>query len=422
MKALRCLLNKDECLLKHGVLVLLGTTASMILGYFFQVFAGRLLGPSDYGIFGSLAAILYIVSVIGGAITTSITKFASEFNARKEMGKLKGMLVSYSLKSAALGAVIAAIFLPLSAGLANALRIEDPFLIVILAVIFPFSFVSAVLGGMLNGLQRFEQLSATQVLNSLVKLLFGIGLVLLGFGVLGAILGLVFASIATLSASLFFLRCLFKEKSESVSGVKIVSYSIPVLASTALLAIMVNADIILVKHFFPSRDAGFYVAASTLTKVILWASGALLIAMFPKVSDMNAKNSSPAKLLRSTLCYILLLSFLTVALLFLAPKWVTVLVFGERFEEASALMLPFAAAISLYSLSNAFIRYDLAVARFSFLYPLCLASACEIALIALFHSSLLQVIHVLIAINALLLASLAYINRHELIARGEHHG
>jgi len=54
-------LRKDE-LVKNGT-IMFGTIAG-IFNYIYQVYMGRALGPEEYGIFGALFAIFYLLGII----------------------------------------------------------------------------------------------------------------------------------------------------------------------------------------------------------------------------------------------------------------------------------------------------------------------------------------------------------------------
>mgnify|MGYP003565942060 CR=1 FL=1 len=60
-------LNHDN-LLKHSSIMFIATLIGSACNYLFQLYMGRALGPADYGVFGSLFAIFYILSVLSASI------------------------------------------------------------------------------------------------------------------------------------------------------------------------------------------------------------------------------------------------------------------------------------------------------------------------------------------------------------------
>jgi O-antigen/teichoic acid export membrane protein len=287
-------------------------------------------------------------------------------------------------------------------------------------MLFPLSFLQSVLTGLMRGLQKFKEYSILMLIGPIGKLILGVGLVILGFGVTGAISGLVFSGLVVSFASFFFLRKLLEYSPIKVEKTQIIKYSFPVLLSGVCLILMTNIDVILVKYFFSSYDTGIYVAASTLVKVILFTSGALVTVMFPKVSDMHEKRMNGQKILRNTIVYTLLFSMFVIVSFWMAPQYITTTVFGKAFEATSEILLPFAVAIMLISLVTIIVNYDLAIKRTIFTYPLLIATAGEIFLIYFFHASLMEIITILIAVNTLLFFTLLFLNK-ELIVDGTFH-
>ena len=56
-------LRKDE-LVENGTIMFMFGTIAGIFNYIYQVYMGRALGPEEYGIFGALFAIFYLLGII----------------------------------------------------------------------------------------------------------------------------------------------------------------------------------------------------------------------------------------------------------------------------------------------------------------------------------------------------------------------
>src|SRR3989338_10680771 len=76
-------------LIKNSSIVIAGIIISNLLAFLFHFYTARFLGPSDYGIFGSLFALLSLLSLPAGAISTTITKFTSTHNKDKDYGRIE---------------------------------------------------------------------------------------------------------------------------------------------------------------------------------------------------------------------------------------------------------------------------------------------------------------------------------------------
>lgn len=398
-------LDKDDMLLRHSLAITFANIFAMVINYFYQLITGRLLGPENYSIFGSLVAITYIFSVFGGVINTSIAKFSSEF--KNDYGKIKTIFLKYSAKLLLLGIFSLAIFSLLIPTISRYLGIESYLLILMIGVLIPISLLSSLYAGIMRGLQTFYKYSILTILHPILKFIIGIPLIIFGFSVFGALSGFVFSSVLICLISFLFLIFLLRYESKKVESKEIIKYSLPVLIISLCITAMINLDIILVKALFSEKEAGLYIASSTLMKVIFWISGSIIFVMFPKISS----NKEIAKrVLKNTLLYIF--SFSSLFLLFVAlfSDFATVFTFGEEFKEASHLLLPFGIAILIVSLNQVIANYSLALGnsvRFtsiSFIF----FSIIQFLLIAVIHSSLLIVIYDIIFTNALLFVLLSF--------------
>jgi len=404
----------DQELFKYSFLIVFATLLGMIINYFFQVVVGRFLGPSDYGIFGSLIAILYIISVFGGAINTSITKISSEFFVKKEITKIKRILRIYSLRFLFIGFILAFLFSFFSSFISNFLKTNELFSIILLAISFPLTFLSSNLFGILRGMQRFKEYALISVLQPIIKLALALILIFLGFKVSGAIGSVVISGVFVCILAFYYLKDVLKEKEERFDRSLLIKYSLPVFILSFCITAMINLDILLIKNLFSSEESGFYVASSTLSKIVFWISGSLIIVMFPKTASLNISEKSEArKIFRTTIVYTFLISLLFLFITFLFPEFVINFAFGKDFLKAGEIIFLFFVLMSLISISQIILNYDLSINNTKPIYILPIFVFAEILLIYLFHSSLIQVIKNLVLLNLSLLIFLVISNIKE---------
>ncbi|HEY9205837.1 MAG TPA: oligosaccharide flippase family protein [Candidatus Methanoperedens sp.] len=392
------LLRGNE-LLKHSSILFTASIIAGFLNYLFQLYVGRMLGPSDYGIYSSLVALLYIMSVPSSTIQTSVAKLVSDYGA--EHKKIK-YLLNYVLRKLTLIAVLAsALFLIVSIYLADFLRINSGTYFFILSTVLFISFLAPVLIGALQGMQMFVQMGINNVAGTLFKLLSGVILVYFGFGVVGALIALFIGSLVAMLHALIPLR--FLKGSKEVDGnIRLLNYSMAVMFATIGLTFLPNADLLLVKHYLSDSEAGYYAAAAILGKIVLFATGPIAMVMFPKATLMNNKNLNGTKLLRNSLLYIGGVSLLIVTVFMLIPEFIVRSLFGSRFLEINELLVFFAAAMAFFSLANAVVFYDLATQKYRFLYVLGIISGLEVVLVGLFHDSSLTVVRILTLLMAIM--------------------
>lgn len=406
----------DQELFRYSFLIVFATMLGMIINYFFQVIVGRFLGPSDYGVFGSLMAILYIISVFGGAINISITKISSEFFVKKETSKIKRIFKTYSLRLLIIGSILSFLFFLFSSSISKFLKTNEIFSIILLAISFPLTFVSSNIFGIMRGMQRFKEYAIISVLQPIIKLALALILISFGFKVSGAIGAIVVSGVFVCFFALYYLKDVLKEKEERFEKTLLIKYSLPVLILSFCITAMINLDILLIKNLFSSEESGFYVAASTLSKIVFWISGSLIIVMFPKTASLNISEKSKArKIFRTTIVYTLLISLAFLFFTFLFPDFVIYFAFGENFLKAGEIIFLFFVLMSLISIIQIILNYDLSIDKIKPIYILPIFVIAEIFLIYSFHSSLLEIIKNLVLLNSFLLILLLAFNVREFL-------
>lgn len=390
-------MDKDN-ILKHGFILFLGNAISSFLAYLYHFYAGRALGPADYGILGSLISIAYIIMVFSGAIQTTIAKFSSKYSVEKNYKGLNRLLFVSLKKLFVPSLVCFIVFAVLSPAIAWFLHIESAVLVVITGILFLFAFLSPVPLGMLQGLEDYKAMSALAVAGAFLKLLFVIALVSFGLGVFGAASSFILSNALIFFVSFIPLKFLFDKKSGiKIETGKMFSYSLQVFLISLCLMVMMNIDVILVKHFFSSEQAGYYTAASMFGKEIFFVSSAIALALFPKASKLDALKKKHFHLLKKSLLYTLGVGAFSTIIYFLMPDFIMSLFYGANYLPASGLLGLFGIAMSFFSLSYVLAFYKMSVNQTKFYPFLIFFAVLEVALIYLFHSSLAQVLFILTA-------------------------
>jgi len=367
---------------------------------------GRSLGAAEYGILGSLLAAFYIVFIPLGAISTVVTKFVSEFKAREEYGKVASLLFS-AVRKLSRYAILIFTGLSLSSWLiANFLRIPSPLPVILTGLLLALAVILSVPRGVLQGLQKFGQLGLNISLEALIRLLLGVLLVSVGLGVNGAILAYGLGYLAAIVLVLIPLKFMFHLRNETIDVSSIYRFSLPALTTSVCLAIMTNVDLIFVKHFFTSEEAGVYTVVSVLGKVIFFVSTAFTIPMFPLVSELHTKGESTLSVLKKSSIYVILFSGIVMAAYWLSPSLIVHAVYGPTYSAAAPLLGPLGIAMGLIALVMVYTAYLLAIKDMRFVKVLLGCTFLEIVLLSLFHHTLLQVVHVLIFTSGLTLSLL----------------
>lgn len=389
--------------IRQGSLVFVASLIGCACNYMYQISVGRTLGPEGYGVFGSLFAIFYLISIFTGTIQASSAVFVSRHFTCKEENAITGFL-RYLLKiSFVFGLTGLIIFIFITPFIADYLRISSFPLILIVGSAILFAFLLPATTGAVQGIQDFQSFAVITILQSLLKLLFGLGLIILGFGVAGALGAVTIAMFLTFLFSLFPLRrYLLRKKIEGTySARQIFSYSLPALVIITCLAIPSNLDVIMAKHFFDGTIAGHYTAASVLGKIILFLPSALISVMFPKVSELKTQGKKTFSLVRRVLIITAAITFSVSIICIIYPSIISI-IFGPQYQEAREIVGLYTLMMAFFSLTSVIAQYHLASQNLRYTYLIVPFTIFEILFISLYHPTIQAMAGILMIMNALL--------------------
>lgn len=205
-------------------------------------------------------------------------------------------------------------------------------------------------------------------LEAVPKLLSVVALIFIGLTINRAICAILVGSFTAYIFSYSPLRRVLasQDEPENLDLKDIMTSTIPILASFLFVTMLFNQDVILVKHFFSSHEAGKYAGLALMGKIIFFASGAIAAAMFPMVSGAYQANKRHRHLLVQSLILVALVAMSIDIIYFLFPRAFIKIFFGSQYLGASSYLGYFGLVMVLLSLINTFVYYFLATHRTKF--------------------------------------------------------
>jgi len=394
-------------LFRASAVLWIGMMAANVSNYVFHLLMGRFLGPINYGVLASLFSVLYYLLVPLATITTIVMKYTAEYDAESMPGKIYSLFIRLTKILLPVGIILFVLLAAASPLISRFLKIDSAWPMLILSTTMLVGYVVPINRGILQGLQKFGALSINLVVETVAKLSIGIGLVLTGYAVNGAVLGIVSAGFIAYAISFIPLQGILRnQKPISISVRAMWKYSVPVFIALLCLNSYYSSDIILVKHFLSPVEAGYYSGLSILGKIVVFACLAIVGVMFPMVAGRHKADQKHSHLLGYTLGLIILISGSIVLAYSVAPKFIISLLFGTKYLAVSSYLGWFGLAMLLLALSSALSNYYLAIDKTKFVAILVGAAILQIALLWVFHSSLAQIVNVMVGTMALLFVSL----------------
>lgn len=400
-------LTRENVLSQYGVIIA-ATMAMNIINYFYALIEGRLLGPDMYSAYVSLVGISIALTIAAGTFGTIIARYVSEDKGRGDEANAKYFSFKALSVLSLFGIAGLAVTFALSSPINTWLKIGAILPCILLAFRTGLGFVQPVPTGTLMGLQRFNALAAVLIASSVVRFAVGVGLVLLGLGVSGAMWGEVASALTVIAMPLLMLRKWYsgRPREGRIDFSHLRRFAPAALVATACIAVFIVVDVILARALIGGESAGFYAGAQKMASMIFILPGAIAIVMFPKVSEKSARSEGSWRILGQSIALVTGLCG-SVALMFaLFPGQLLELFFGSKYLEGSHVVPVLSLAMFLLSLVSIMTYYLLGTEHFNFAYILALGIAFEIAGIVLFHGSIAQIAWVVTFTGVVLLVSI----------------
>jgi len=403
--------NYNYSFLKDNFVMFVVVSLSSLFAFIYQVYVIRKLSPSEYGIFNSLISFLVIFSIPLTSLQTVVADFTSRYRVNHNFLKIKYLLFNLTKKTF-LFSIFFLIFVFLFMPYINSfLKIQSLTLLAILAFTLVFYFFLPLIQGTLQGLEKFGHLGNNVIIHSLSRLILGVILINIGLKIGGALSAFAISTLIALLVPLFFLKRYLNQnqtvKEDYNSGDlyigNLIKYFLPTAVALFCFALLTNMDVILVKHFFSSKEAGFYSISQMIGKIVLLFPSAITVVMFPKVSSQQEKKEPTLSILNKSLILTLGLSLFIMLIIFIFPELILKLISGKIYYECLPLIYWFTLAMVLYSLVNVFLYYHLSLRNFYFVPILIIFTLLEFGLIWIFHRSLTGVVQILTLLSFFIL-------------------
>lgn len=410
MNIIKSLANEvfSHTLFRGSLVMFIGTTIVNVGNYFFHLLMGRSLGPSGYGILESMISSLYLMSIISATLSLVIVRYVSQAQGRGDVEAVALFYHWLKKRLIILGVIVSLVLTVFLHSWSSFLKIYDLRIFYLTVLGFILSFWAMSLRSFLQGTLNFFGFNVSTVFETAVKILLSVFFVYLGWSVFGVFVGIFLSGLVGMTMAYFFLHLKKTTiKDFTFSGQKeLLRYGIPVLISTIGYTSLFSTDIILVKHYFSSFDAGIYAALSILGKIIFFASGSIAAVMFPLISQKHAKGEHFQKIFWMSFLLVGISSAILSSIYYFFPDIMLQMLYGSSYLAGKNLLFSFAVFISLYSLGNVLMYFFLSIGKTkAVIFPL-ICAGLQILFIMIWHQNLQIVLTDSVIATSILLAGL----------------
>lgn len=299
----------SQKVIKISLLFTFLSLLSSALNFLYYPVTARLLSLAEFG--DVQVGVAFIMQA--AALFTSLNTLALFFAAQKGdqanvLARLERLIIGLSL----LLALVTVVF---SEQISAALQLHDTSLLYMLAIIFILNIPAATWLGSLQGAGQFVASGVIAVISSALKIIAGVIAIALGFGAMGALVGILAGSFiilplayATQKKRLIHVRETFRPP--SVTDVRLFLGK-PLLAllflSLFLIALSSTLDVIAAKALLDPETAGLYAQLSTAGKIAYFATVPIAIISFERLMKQSVRRRHVAGLFGGAVTFLTIL-------------------------------------------------------------------------------------------------------------------
>jgi O-antigen/teichoic acid export membrane protein len=313
-----------------------------------------LTDPRDYG---TLGVILSMITIAYMFLSAGLPQATSKFIAQEEK-HADAILKKALIIQCVFSAIVTAIYIggiPLWTFLLNDKSLTK--YILVSAILIPLWGLLQIYLSYFNGKRLFGLQSFFLGLYSVGRFVIAFVLVLFGMKIFGVLLGFIISVSLTLILTTFSAK--MKESDLEYNGRVLINFAIPLILFSIGSSLILNLDILLLKHFFPdSPIIGYYTGAMNLGKAPFSIFYAFSVTVLPTVAKALGDNDfeKARGLVNKNLSYLLFLSIPSATMVLATSEKLLDFVYPSAYTEASRslgiLIFSMSALAVLYSLSS----------------------------------------------------------------------
>lgn len=390
--------------LSGSIVMVIGSNFFNFGQFAYHFLAGRFLGKVIYGDLAVTISILGIIGIVQGALGMTVIKFIASKNNEKDLSNFIKWVYFWALRIGAITAILVLISSPL---LINFLNITQPQSFYLLPPILFFYLLATAGRSVLQGLLKFNQYVLSLITESVVKIPLTIIFALLGWAAFGAMGGLLVGIALSFFIARFSLAdYLAGEKKKKPEIKPLLKFSSAVFVQGLALTSMYSTDLVLVKHFFPSDQAGIFASLNVLGRIVFFGASPITHVMFPLIAKKYARGEKCNHIFYLSLVLVGFISAFVILLFYFFPKTIISTLYGSSYIEGFSLLWPFAVFMTLLSFAMLATQFFLSIGKTRIVGVFAIAAILQILLIWFIHPNLSTVIYISIIVAALLVASL----------------
>ena len=323
-----------------------------VASYLFVVIAGRMLPPTQFGVFNALVGILGMAGIFISSLQAAITQSVVVVAGRATLVRMLRTIWRLGLVTTALGVLIASPFASsIGANIPDVVICGCTILLMLLAVV-PL--------GHMGALGKLRSQAAVSLVGTVARLATGCALILAGLGTSGALVGYAVQYLVILGVGAFLVA---NGAAGSSARRQIACPELkldkPAIATFVVAFTPFCLDQLLVQSINPLLG-GDYAAMSTTAKLVFFATLPIISVAYPYLLKSVSLRRRIRILAAAGIALAIVATFTTVAI-GLFPDKIIQLFFENRYPNAQTHIVTMALGVALFSLSALAIHAQIAL-------------------------------------------------------------
>jgi len=253
--------------------------------FLFRVLLKNILTTTEFGIFSVIMPVQSLILMLTSyGITPSISKFVSEYKAKKEN------YVKSSFGFIFIGLILFGVLFLLAPPFSSFFGKEFSnceYYFRIAVIIVPFGIIFSIFTGIFMGIGKIKTVSILLVIMQVFSLIFGISIAFYKFSFIFLAFGFGYV-ISTIFGIYFYKKLGINGKFVFPEFKKIFKFSLPISATAIGLVFLFNTDIIILGHYFTPMETSIYGIVMPTARLIPAFAIALASVALPEISEKIA--------------------------------------------------------------------------------------------------------------------------------------
>jgi len=348
---------------KGSAIIFIAAFAATVLGYVLRLFFSRTLSVEDFGLlYAGIVFIGFFGLFRDFGLGQALVKFIPEFSVKKQGDKIKSLIVFALIFEFVIAVCIILPIVFFSDNIATG-YFHNPkavYVIYAMAFMFLFNVFVSIFQSIFQGTQKIYEYSLVQPINTILTLVISYLLLVFYSGLDASLASVAYAIAVAATAIVLVFMFAFRRTVSNFRSLKTrisssmvketFSFSLPVFIGFIGGFILGYTDTMVITYFKSLQDVAVYQVALPTSQILWMFSSALVVVLFPLISEMWARKETV--ILSDGISMLIKLSFVIIlpfALMMLSfPDFIISFLFGQQYVQG-AFVLQILAIAAIFS-------------------------------------------------------------------------